>query len=217
MTGVPALFPTALLMTVTPSHRNLTFRSYFLLPTSYFLLPDPHMRTIAKPKPGDYPAYADMYISLLPDDGRILEHLWDNFLATRSFIQSLPEERLTYRYAPGKWSIKDILVHVVDDERIFAYRALRFARNEQANLIGFDQDEYARHAQGDARSVASIFSEFEAVRRSTITLYENLPADALDRMGHGTGTANDATVRALVYHIAGHELHHMMVIRERYV
>jgi uncharacterized damage-inducible protein DinB len=174
------------------------------------------VRVISKAKPGDYPAYAEMYMKLVPDDGRVLEHLWENYLVSREFIEGLPEGRLHFRYAPGKWSIKDILVHVIDDERIFADRALRFARNEQANLIGFDQDEYARYAQGDARSLASIFAEFEAVRRATITLYENLPEDSLDRMGHGTGTANDATVRALVYHIAGHELHHVKVIRERY-
>ena len=175
------------------------------------------MRVISKAKPGDYPAYANMYMKLVPDDGHVLEHLWDNYQATRAFIESLPEERLYHRYAPGKWSIKDILVHVIDDERIYAYRALRFARNEQANLIGFDQDEYARHAQGDARSLEGIFTEFEAVRRATITLFEYLPEDALDRLGHGTGTANDATVRALAYHIAGHELHHVKVIRERYL
>lgn len=175
------------------------------------------MRTITKAKPGDYPAYAEMYMKLVPDDGRVLQHLWDNYLATKQLIEELPEERLTFRYAPGKWSIKDILVHIIDDERIFSYRALRFARNEQANLIGFDQDDYARHAQADSRSLESIFSEYEAVRRATITLFEHLPADALDRMGHGTGTANDATVRALVYHIAGHELHHVKVIRERYL
>jgi uncharacterized damage-inducible protein DinB len=175
------------------------------------------MRLIHKAKQGDYPAYAEMYMKWLPDDGLILQHLKDNFETTRQFIYSLPEEKLYHRYQPGKWSIKEILVHIVDDERIFAYRALRFARNEQNNLIGFDQDEYAKYSEADQRSLESIFDEYEAVRNSTIALYKGLPEDSLDRMGHGTGTFNNATVRALVYHIAGHEQHHINFIKEYYL
>jgi uncharacterized damage-inducible protein DinB len=156
-------------------------------------------------------------MSLLPDDGRILEHLKENFQMVKEFIYSLPPEKLFYRYAADKWSIKEILVHIVDDERIYAYRALRFARNEQQNLIGFDQDEYAKYSQADARDLDNIFVEYEAVRNSTIALFNGLPEDSLTRMGHGTATANDATVRALAYHIAGHELRHMNIIRERYL
>ncbi|MGZ3926821.1 MAG: DinB family protein, partial [Mucilaginibacter sp.] len=92
------------------------------------------MRTIHKAKKGDYPEYAEMYMKLLPDDGLILKHLKDNFEVNKKFIYTLPEQLLYYRYNEGKWSIKEILVHIVDDERIFAYRALRFARNEQNNL-----------------------------------------------------------------------------------
>ncbi len=154
---------------------------------------------------------------LVPDDGRILEHLSAQAERTKGFISSIAPARLLHRYAPGKWSIKDILVHIVDDERIFSYRALRFARNEQRNLIGFDQDEYARYAEADTRALNGILEEYEAVRRATIALFANLPEESLGRLGHGTGTANDATVRALAYHIAGHELHHLAVIRERYL
>jgi len=175
------------------------------------------MRIIDKAKPGDYPAYAEMYMKLLPDDGRILDHLHDNFLAIKAFIHSLKEEQLFIRYAPGKWSIKEVLVHLIDDERIFSYRALRFARGEQMNLVGFDQDAYVRNSEADERSVGSIFEEYGSVRRSTITLFENLPESSLDRMGHGTGTFNDATVRALAYHIAGHEMHHLNLIRDKYL
>jgi uncharacterized damage-inducible protein DinB len=175
------------------------------------------MRAIPKPQPGEYPPYADMYIRLLPDDGLILDHLSTQVARTRSFIANIPPTRLLHRYAPDKWSIKDILVHIVDDERIFSYRALRFARNEQRNLIGFDQDEYARYAEADKRPVQTILEEYDAVRQATIALFANLPGDSLGRLGHGTGTANDATVRALAYHIAGHELHHLEIIRERYL
>jgi uncharacterized damage-inducible protein DinB len=175
------------------------------------------IRKIFKAKPGDYPEYAEMYMKWLPDDGRILKHLEDNFYAVKQFIFSLPPDKLLYRYQPGKWSIKEILVHIIDDERIFSYRALRFARNEKQNLIGFDQDSYAYFSRADERDLESIFEEYEAVRRATIALYKGLPEEALDRMGHGTGTFNDATVRALVYHIAGHEQHHINLIKEFYL
>jgi uncharacterized damage-inducible protein DinB len=175
------------------------------------------MRIIPPPVEGEYPPYAVMYMKLLPIDGLILKHLWDNFLMVKELIYSLPEEKLYYRYAPGKWSIKEVLVHIVDDERIFSYRAMRFARNEQNNLIGFDQDSYAHYSDADNRDLDNIFEEYEAVRKSTIALFNGLPEESLTRMGHGTGTFNDATVRALAYHIAGHELHHINLIREKYL
>lgn len=175
------------------------------------------MRTIQPPVAGEYPPYAIMYMKLIPTDGEVLKHLWDNFLMMRQLIYSLPETMLLYRYAPDKWSIKEVLVHIIDDERIFAYRALRFARGEQNNLIGFDQDAYALLSGADNRGLDSIFEEYEAVRRSTIALFNGLPEAALDRMGHGSGTFNDATVRALAYHIAGHEVHHFNLIKERYL
>jgi uncharacterized damage-inducible protein DinB len=175
------------------------------------------MRIIPPPQPGEYPPYAVMYMKLLPTDGLILKHLQDNFDMVKQLIYSLPEDVLYHRYATGKWSIKETLVHIIDDERIFAYRALRFARNEQNNLIGFDQDAYATYSEADGRSLDNIFEEYQAVRRATIALFNGLPDNAFDRMGHGTGTANDATVRALAYHIAGHELHHINLIKEKYL
>lgn len=175
------------------------------------------MRIIHKAKKGDYPEYAEMYMKLLPDDGLILKHLKDNFLKAKDFIYSLPREKLLHRYRKDKWSIKEILVHIIDDERIFSYRALRFARNEKQNLIGFDQDAYAFYSGADSRDLENIFEEYEAVRNATIALFNGLPESSLDRMGHGTGTANDATVRALLYHIAGHELHHLNFIKEHYL
>jgi len=147
------------------------------------------MRTIAKPQFGEYPPYAEMYMKLLPDDGMVLQHLAGNFGVIKQFICSLPEEKLYHRYAEGKWSIKEILVHIVDDERIFAYRALRFARNEQKNLIGFDQDAYAFYSEADQRNLDNIFEEYAAVRQATITLFNGLPEASLTRMGKGTGTA----------------------------
>jgi len=173
------------------------------------------MRTIEKPKDGEFPPYADMYIRLLPDDGLLLKHLEDNFIATKELILSLNEEKLNYSYAANKWTIKEILVHIIDDERIYAYRALRFARNDQTELPGFEQDDYTLHSQANTRSLESILGEYEAVRYATIALFNGLPEDAFLR--RGTANNNKATVRALAYHIAGHELHHMNIIREKYL
>jgi DinB superfamily len=101
------------------------------------------MRIICKPGKGEYPEYAKMYKKLLPADGLVLNHLEDNFQTVKGFFYSLPPEKLLYRYAKDKWTIKEILVHIVDEERIYAYRVMSFARNEKQPLPGFDQDDYA--------------------------------------------------------------------------
>ena len=173
------------------------------------------MKIIQKPQPGEYPEYASMYIDLLPDDGLVLTHLEENFRITKNFILSLPEEKLLYSYAPGKWTIKEILVHIIDDERIYSYRALRFARNDNTNLPGFEQDDFASHSKANERALQNIFEEYEAVRKSTITLFNGLDNEALTRKG--TADGNKATVRALAYHIAGHELHHISFTKENYL
>jgi uncharacterized damage-inducible protein DinB len=173
------------------------------------------MRHIAKPKEGEYPPYADMYIRLVPGDGLLLKHLQDSFAMMKELIISLPEEKLTYRYAANKWTIKETLVHIVDDERIYAYRALRFARNDNTELPGFEQDDYALYSRANERSIENIFEEYKAVRESTITLLNGLPDEAFLRMG--TANNNKATVRALAYHIAGHELHHVNIIKGKYL
>src|ERR1041385_1613840 len=141
------------------------------------------MRKIEKPAEGEYAPYTIMYIGLLPDDGLILKHLKDNLKITKDFILSLPEEKLTFRYAEGKWTIKEILVHIIDDERIYAYRALRFARNDKTELPGFEQDDYARHSGANERDIEDIFEEYKAVRKATISLFEGLGREALVRAG----------------------------------
>lgn len=173
------------------------------------------MRTIQKPKPGEYPEYAEMYMKLVPDDGKLLKHLADNFTTTKKIIYSLPTDKLLYRYAEGKWTIKEVLVHIIDDERIYAYRAMCFARNEQTPLPGFEQEDYTRYSGANERNLDNIFEEYEAVRRGTITLFNGLPEEALVRSG--IANENRATVRALGYHIAGHELHHINIIKEKYI
>ena len=175
------------------------------------------LRSIDRPEPGEYPAYAEMYMKLIPRDGRVLEHLAAGLEEAEAVIRALPPARLLHRYAERKWSIKEILVHIVDDERIYAYRALRFARGERQSMPGFDENAYAALSRADERPLDSIFEEYAAVRQATIALFKGLPEDAFLRMGTGSTPENRASVRALAHHIAGHERHHLNVIRERYL
>ena len=173
------------------------------------------MRPIPKPAPGESPPYAKMYLDYLPADDRVLAHLEEGLVQVEGLARGLTEAQLLHRYAPGKWSVKEVLLHVVDDERIYAYRALRFARGDGAPLPGFDENAYAPLSGADRRSVGSILEEYRAVRAATIALFAHLPEEALDRSG--TADGNRATVRALAWHIAGHERRHLAVIRERYL
>jgi uncharacterized damage-inducible protein DinB len=177
-------------------------------------------RHIEKPGKDEYPSYSVIYMDLVADDGLVLQHLHDNLFKIKKIIESLSGEQLNYRYAAGKWTIKEILVHIIDDERIFSYRALRYSRNDNTPLPGFEQDNYTRYAHANDRSLESIFDEYDAVRKSTIQLFQHLPADALLRTGsilENGILGNTRTVRAMVYHIAGHELRHIKIIKERYL
>lgn len=173
------------------------------------------VKLIPKPQPGEYAPYAIMYIGLLPEDGLVLEHMENNLEVVKSLVHSLPEERLITPCAPGEWTIKEILVHIIDDERIYAYRALRFARNDQTELPGFEQDDYTAYSGANQRSLSSILDEYAAVRHATITLFANMNDRVLLRSGVANGHV--MSVRAAAYHIAGHELHHLNSIRENYL
>ncbi|MEM7033487.1 MAG: DinB family protein [Chloroflexota bacterium] len=173
------------------------------------------VKLIPKPVEGEYAPYTIMYIGLLPDDGLILKHLQDNLDKTVTFMRSLPKEKLTVPWAKDEWTIKEILLHIIDDERIYCYRALRFARNDTTDLPGFEQDEYVPYSGANSRDLESMIEEFVAVRQSTITLFKNLDEAALLRKGVGSG--NIMSVRAAVYHIGGHELHHINSIKENYL
>lgn len=175
----------------------------------------PAVGKIEKPRQGEFPPYAIMYIKLLPDDGLLLQHLADNLEMVKGFVSTLSDKQLLYRYAENKWTIKEILVHIIDDERIYAYRALCFARNEKTSLPGFEQDDYVLYSNANDRTIEDIMEEYESVRHATITLFKSFDNAALLR--EGTANENKATVRALGYHIAGHELHHINVIKEKYL
>src|SRR5690349_9887613 len=141
------------------------------------------MRKIQKPAGGEYAPYAIMYIDLVPDDGLVLQHLLSDLQMVKDLISAQPEEKLVTRCAEGEWTIKEILVHVIDAERIFAYRALRFARNDATELAGFEQDPYVAVSGANERPIEDILEELTAVRMATIALFKNFDDEAITRSG----------------------------------
>lgn len=173
------------------------------------------MRHIPKPDTGEFNPYASMYIDLVPDDGRVLEHLVTNLQVMKDLIAPLSENFRATPHAEGEWTINEILLHIVDDERIYAYRALRAARNDSTELPGFEQNPYAEYSKANSRTLISLFDEYTTVRQATITLFANVPDAALIRGCIANG--HIMSVRAAVYHLAGHELHHMESIKANYL
>ena len=173
------------------------------------------MQKFQKPTESEYAAYARMYIDLVPQDGLVLDHLQKAIASTRDFIHSFPSEALATPWKPGEWTIKEIILHVMDTERIFCYRALRFARNDATSLSGFDQEAYVPNSRANEREIAAILEEYAAVRHSTLAFFDSLDAAAFARIGLVDG--NRVSVRALAWMIAGHEIHHLNSLRENYL
>lgn len=173
------------------------------------------MKIIKRPTADEYQPFYATYVRVAPEEGDILGELNHSFEALRTFIESLRTEKLVYRYADGKWTIKELLVHLIDAERIFAYRALRIARADKTELAGFDENEYVPNSGANERSLVSILREYAAVRTASIELFSNMTEEMLARKG----IVNNGiiSVRALPYIIAGHEAHHLRIIRERYL
>jgi uncharacterized damage-inducible protein DinB len=172
------------------------------------------MLVVGKPDVSEYAPYYGRYVSLVAGDD-VLRALGDQIEQTLATLRGVTSERSLERYAPGKWSLRQVVGHVVDAERIFAYRALRFARNDRTELPGFEQDDYAAAARSDERPWADLLAELELVRRANILMLGALDREAWAKRGVASG--NEVTVRALAYSIAGHELHHMGVVRTRYL
>ena len=168
----------------------------------------------ARPESNEYAPYYEKYVALVPE-GEVVETLERQGQETLALLHSLSEERGAHAYAPGKWSVKQVVGHVIDAERVFAYRALCFARGDRTPLPGFDQEVFDRGADFSARTLQSLANEFEVVRRSTLYLFRHLRPEAWGRGGNASD--NEVTVRALSYIIAGHEAHHVRILRERYL
>ena len=175
--------------------------------------PVPHATELAAPAEGDHSPYFGRYVSQVAP-GRVMDEMAAQLDAMRALLAHLSDEEGRARYAPGKWSVKEALGHIVDTERIFTYRALRIARGDQTPLPGFDQDAFMEHAGFDERSLASLLEEWDVVRRATLALFRSLPAEAFDR--RGTASDSPLTVRALAYIVVGHVAHHLELFRTQY-
>lgn len=166
------------------------------------------------PKPGEAAAYYSTYIDRIPGDD-IVDVLESQLRDTTAFFIGISEEKSLHRYAPDKWSIRQVLNHVNDTERVFAFRALWFGRGFRDQLPSFDQNISANATGADAFSWASHVQEFRKIREATLAFFHNLPAEAWARSGVASG--NSVTVNALAYIIAGHAAHHLAILKERYL
>ena len=167
-----------------------------------------------RPVPDEFPSFFAGYLAQVPD-GDVVEALIGSAEITASLLHDVSDDVADQAYAEGKWTLKEVLLHCADAERIFAYRALRIARGDETPLPGWDENSYAPQSGAGARSLHSILDEFESVREATVTLFQGLPEVAWAR----AGTANDRSisVRAIAWITAGHLLHHLQVIQERYL
>lgn len=168
---------------------------------------------VLRPGPDDHSPAFQAYVDRVPA-GDVFAHLRAQGERTLTLLRALPEARGAFAYAPGKWPVKRLVQHVIDGERLFGYRAMCIARGDQGNLPGFDEDAYAANDGSDARTLASLADEFAAARAATLTMYAGFPEAAWARRGTANGKA--IAVRALPWITAGHELHHLAVLRERY-
>lgn len=170
--------------------------------------------SVARPDTTEYAPFYGTYVTKVPE-GDLLTILEEQRRDTQGLLENLTDARALHRYAPGKWSIKEVVGHITDAERIFAYRALRIARGDETPLPGFDENAYALAAHFDGRPLPELAAELDAVRRSTLALLRGFPGYAWIR--RGTASNYGVSVRAIAYIIAGHERHHVMILRERYL
>ena len=163
----------------------------------------------------EYNAYYRNYIELLQPDINLTGALETGLVKSLSFYSAIPKQKWNYAYASGKWTILEILQHVMDTERIFAYRALCIGRGDQTPLPGFEQDDYVLPSNANARDLANMLEEYEAIRKATLSLFKSLSDEALLTKGMASGSGLSA--RAAGFIICGHDQHHANVIQERYL
>ncbi|HEV8613315.1 MAG TPA: DinB family protein [Gemmatimonadales bacterium] len=167
-----------------------------------------------RPDPSEYADFYAAYIAAVPE-GDLLKLLETQLEETSTLLSGLPEFRANQAYAPGKWTVKEVLGHVSDAERVFAHRALRFARGDATPLPSFDEKTWVPNSGANARTLPDLLEEQRTVREATLALLRHLPADAPTRRGMASG--REISVRALAWIIAGHERHHLRILRERYL
>lgn len=167
-----------------------------------------------RPGPGDYSSYYEAYINLV-EGNDILKILNQQSKQTQDILNSFSEHKGNYRYADGKWTVKEVVGHLLDTERIFAYRALCIARGEKKSLPGFDQNEYVKEGNFNSRELFDLNYEFRLLRESNLLLLRTFTPEMLIRRGFANESS--ITVYAILFIIAGHEKHHMNVLKERYM
>ncbi len=169
---------------------------------------------MARPQAGDYGVFYKTYIDKI-NGNHVKDAIANHSAAITDFVHALPADKADYKYAPEKWTVKDVLQHIIDAERIFVYRALTFARKDRTPLPGFEENEYAANTDTSIRTLQSLKDELIALRKSTDIFLESLTEEQL----HETGMANNhsITVNALAFIIFGHILHHQQVLTERYL
>lgn len=164
---------------------------------------------------GEYASFYANYINQVSEEYSLVEELEISVHRLVKFVQEIPLDKFDYRYAEGKWTIKDILLHLIDTERIFAYRALRFARNDKTALASFDENNYVDEAHANKRSIQDLLSEMLVVRQATLSLFKSFTEEQLLRKGIAFN--NIMSVRALGFVIIGHQNHHQKIFLERYL
>lgn len=172
------------------------------------------MTTKANISTVEYASFYKGYIQLTPDDKTIENALKHSYEAFFNYFKNISEEQSLYAYAPKKWTLKEVLVHCIDTERIMVYRALRFARNDKTELPGFEQDDYVLQSFANKRGILEILEEYKTQRKSTIQLFKSFDDEVLKNMG--VANESNVSVRALGFIISGHEMHHLKICRERY-
>lgn len=166
-------------------------------------------------QPTEFAGFYANYINQVSTEYTLIEELEISVHRLIKFVQDIPMDKFDYRYAEGKWTIKGILQHIIDAERVFAYRALRFARNDKTELPGFEENSYADQAHGNKRSIQVLLTELAVVRQSTLSLFKSLSEEELLRSGIASN--NPMSVRALGFVIIGHQNHHQRIFKERYL
>ena len=168
----------------------------------------------ARPHTTEYAPYYHTYISGVPE-GDVVAIMRDSGRELNAALMAVPEQRGGFRYGEGKWTIREVIGHLIDAERVFAYRAMVFARGDATPLPSFDENAYVPTSGAEARTIASLAQELAVVRESSVLLFQSLPDDAWVR--RGTASGKEISVRAIAYIIAGHPMHHLRILRERYL
>jgi uncharacterized damage-inducible protein DinB len=180
-----------------------------------FAVTNIHKTIVMIPK-NEYTPYFEQYLQLVSKEGKsIIEYLIDSQKNFESLLRNLPLEKHNFSYAEGKWTMKELIQHIIDTERIFSYRALCFARNDSTSLPGFDQDVFVENDNANDRDYYDLLDEMAVLRKSSVQLYKSFSDEALLRIG--VASENKMSVRALGYLFSGHQIHHLNIVKERYL